>query len=93
MSIQTGTCRLTLPALRKMKQDRQPIVALTAYDYSFARLLDQSGIDHTGSPDNHPRQHGGYALPHIYRQQRRRKSATGHGYALYELSRYRTRTG
>jgi len=45
MSIQTTACRLTLPALRKMKQDKQPIVALTAYDYSFARLLDHSGVD------------------------------------------------
>ena len=36
---------LNLPALRKMKQDKQPIVALTAYDYSFASLLDQAGVD------------------------------------------------
>ncbi|HEC29226.1 MAG TPA: 3-methyl-2-oxobutanoate hydroxymethyltransferase [Gammaproteobacteria bacterium] len=45
MSIQTSTCRLTLPAFKKMKQGKQPIVALTAYDYSFAYLLDQSGVD------------------------------------------------
>jgi len=45
MSIQTTTSRLTLPALRTMKKEKQPIVALTAYDYSFARLLDQSGVD------------------------------------------------
>ena len=45
MSTQTTSSRLNLPALRKMKQDKQPIVALTAYDYSFARLLDQSGVD------------------------------------------------
>lgn len=45
MSVQTTTSRLNLPALKKMKQEKQPIVALTAYDYSFARLLDESGID------------------------------------------------
>lgn len=45
MSVQTHSSRLTLPALKKMKQHKQPIVALTAYDYSFARLLDKSGID------------------------------------------------
>jgi 3-methyl-2-oxobutanoate hydroxymethyltransferase len=45
MSIQTSTPRLGLPDLRKMKQQKQPIVALTAYDYSFARLMDNAGID------------------------------------------------
>ncbi len=45
MSIQTTPSRLTLPALRAMKKEKQPIVALTAYDYSFARLLDLSGVD------------------------------------------------
>lgn len=45
MSSLTTTSRLTLPALRKMKKDGQPIVALTAYDFSFARLMDQIGID------------------------------------------------
>jgi len=45
MSSHTTTSRLTLPALRKMKQNKDPIVALTAYDYSFARLMDQAGID------------------------------------------------
>lgn len=45
MSIQTTASRINIPALRKMKQDKQPIVALTAYDYSFAHLLDQSGVD------------------------------------------------
>jgi len=45
MSVQTKSSRLNLPALKKMKQQKQPIVALTAYDYTFARLLDQSGVD------------------------------------------------
>src|ERR671936_2518077 len=30
---------------RRMKQRRQKITALTAYDYPTARLLDESGID------------------------------------------------
>ncbi len=34
-----------MPALKKMKQQKQPIVALTAYDYTFARLLDHAGVD------------------------------------------------
>jgi len=45
MSVQTPQQRITLPRLRAMKQAREPIVALTAYDYSFARLLDAAGID------------------------------------------------
>lgn len=45
MSIQTSTSRLGLPDLRKMKKEKQPIVALTAYDYSFARLMDNAGVD------------------------------------------------
>ena len=45
MSVQTAISRVNIPALRKMKQKKQPIVALTAYDYSFARILDQSGVE------------------------------------------------
>ena len=45
MSVQTAISRINIPALRKMKQEKQPIVALTAYDYSFARVLDQSGVE------------------------------------------------
>lgn len=36
---------VTVDTLRKMKQAGQRIVALTAYDYSFARLLDAAGVD------------------------------------------------
>jgi 3-methyl-2-oxobutanoate hydroxymethyltransferase len=36
---------VTVTALKAMKQRREPIVALTAYDYSFAVLLDQAGVD------------------------------------------------
>ena len=37
--------KVTVPEIRKMKESRQKITALTAYDYSFARILDQAGID------------------------------------------------
>jgi 3-methyl-2-oxobutanoate hydroxymethyltransferase len=39
------TQALTLSTLRRMKADQAPIVALTAYDYSFARQLDAAGVD------------------------------------------------
>jgi 3-methyl-2-oxobutanoate hydroxymethyltransferase len=37
--------RLTIPDLQTMKREGRKIAALTAYDASFARLLDQSGVD------------------------------------------------
>jgi 3-methyl-2-oxobutanoate hydroxymethyltransferase len=37
--------KVTLPSLREKKRRRQPITALTAYDYATAHLVDQSGID------------------------------------------------
>ena len=36
---------LTVPALQAMKQRGERIVALTAYDYSFAVLRDNAGVD------------------------------------------------
>ncbi|GAB4179018.1 MAG: 3-methyl-2-oxobutanoate hydroxymethyltransferase [Wenzhouxiangellaceae bacterium] len=36
---------LTLADLQHMKRDGQPIVMLTAYDASFARLVDRCGVD------------------------------------------------
>jgi 3-methyl-2-oxobutanoate hydroxymethyltransferase len=36
---------LTVPKLRQMKTDGQRIAALTAYDASFARVLDAAGVD------------------------------------------------
>ncbi len=36
---------VTLPTLRKLRQAGQPIVCLTAYDASFAAILDHVGID------------------------------------------------
>ena len=37
--------KVTVTQLRKMKQAGDKIVSLTAYDASFARVLDQQGID------------------------------------------------
>jgi 3-methyl-2-oxobutanoate hydroxymethyltransferase len=37
--------KVTVHTLQKMKQDGRKIAVLTAYDASFARLLDESGID------------------------------------------------
>lgn len=36
---------VSVPGLRKMKQESQTITALTAYDASFAHVLDAAGID------------------------------------------------
>src|SRR5688572_5252392 len=37
--------RVTVQALRDMKQAGEKITMLTAYDYFTARVLDQSGVD------------------------------------------------
>lgn len=37
--------KITVPSLHEKKQQRQPIVALTAYDYASARLVDEAGLD------------------------------------------------
>ena len=37
--------KMTVPEVRGMKEKGEKIVCLTAYDYSFARILDESGID------------------------------------------------
>uniref|UniRef100_A0A915E6X5 3-methyl-2-oxobutanoate hydroxymethyltransferase n=1 Tax=Ditylenchus dipsaci TaxID=166011 RepID=A0A915E6X5_9BILA len=36
---------ITVPKLRQMKEDKQKIVMLTAYDASFSLLMDQAGVD------------------------------------------------
>ena len=36
---------VTVPGLRRMKQDGVRIVSVTAYDFTFARLLDDAGVD------------------------------------------------
>lgn len=37
--------KITVPHIRKMKQRGELITCLTAYDYSFARILDEAGVE------------------------------------------------
>lgn len=37
--------KVTVPEIKKMKQKGEKITALTAYDYSFSRILDGAGVD------------------------------------------------
>jgi 3-methyl-2-oxobutanoate hydroxymethyltransferase len=37
--------KVTVPEIVKMKQRHERITCLTAYDYSFARILDAAGVD------------------------------------------------
>ena len=37
--------KITVPHIVKMKQRGEKITCLTAYDYSFARLLDETGVE------------------------------------------------
>ncbi len=45
MSLHSNVRRVTTHVLSAMKLKSEKIAMLTAYDYSFARLLDQAGID------------------------------------------------
>jgi len=45
MNSPASEAAITLKALLAMKQAGQPISVLTAYDASFARLLDQAGVE------------------------------------------------
>ena len=37
--------KITVPHIQKMKQRGEKITCLTAYDYSFARILDEAGVE------------------------------------------------
>ena len=37
--------KITVPHIRKMKQRGEKITCLTAYDYAFARILDEAGVE------------------------------------------------
>ncbi|MBI2089366.1 MAG: 3-methyl-2-oxobutanoate hydroxymethyltransferase [Deltaproteobacteria bacterium] len=37
--------KVTVPEIKRMKEKGERITSLTAYDYSFARILDAAGID------------------------------------------------
>ena len=45
MSLHSNVRRVTTHVLLAMKLKGEKIAMLTGYDYSFARLLDQAGID------------------------------------------------
>ena len=45
MEFEMEPSKITVPHVVKMKDDGQKIVALTAYDYSMAALLDEAGVD------------------------------------------------
>ncbi len=45
MSTHADIKKWTLPGLAEAKRDRRKLVMLTAYDYSFARVIDANGID------------------------------------------------
>ena len=44
-SAKTPAAKVTLQTVRNMKQSHEKIVMLTAYDASFAAVLDYSGVD------------------------------------------------
>jgi 3-methyl-2-oxobutanoate hydroxymethyltransferase len=41
----TSLSKITAPSLLERKSLRQPVVAVTAYDYASARLVDEAGLD------------------------------------------------
>lgn len=43
--VESKVKRVTTRTLSEMKAQREPITMLTAYDYTFARLLDEAGIE------------------------------------------------
>ncbi len=45
MSTHKASGRITIRQLKEMKQQGEKIACLTAYDVSFAQLLDQQGVD------------------------------------------------
>ncbi len=45
MSVHSEVKRVTTHVLQEMKSKGEKIAMLTAYDYSFARVIDESGID------------------------------------------------
>jgi 3-methyl-2-oxobutanoate hydroxymethyltransferase len=39
------TKRVTVPEIGRMKAEGERITMVTAYDWTFARLLDEAGVD------------------------------------------------
>ena len=40
-----NTSRVTVKVLEQMKNDGEKISMLTAYDFSFAKIIDEAGVD------------------------------------------------
>ena len=45
MTINSNPSRVTIKVLEQMKNEGEKISMLTAYDYSFAKIIDEAGID------------------------------------------------
>ena len=62
----------TIASLQKCKQDKKRFATITAYDYSFAKLFADEGLNVmlVGDPSRYRR---GYRLPHCRRTSRRAK--------------------
>jgi len=45
MTINSNPSRVTIKVLEEMKSEGEKISMLTAYDYSFAKIIDEAGID------------------------------------------------
>ncbi len=45
MSVNNNIKKITVPAIVQMKQNREKISVLTAYDHLMARMLDDAGLD------------------------------------------------
>ena len=45
MSVNNNVKKITVPAIVQMKQNREKISVLTAYDHLMARMLDDAGLD------------------------------------------------
>ena len=45
MTINSNPSRVTIKVLEQMKSEGEKISMLTAYDYSFAKIIDEAGID------------------------------------------------
>ena len=45
MTINSNPSRVTIKVLEQMKTEGEKISMLTAYDYTFAKIIDEAGID------------------------------------------------
>ncbi len=45
MTINSNPSRVTIKVIEQMKSEGEKISMLTAYDYTFAKIIDEAGID------------------------------------------------